>query len=68
MLYNSLGFSRKELIRVIISSPSVAVKNHTGFDVPFQINPVFVKDKLLSGEYEVTTRDYIKIFLNLIYL
>lgn len=55
------------MIKVIVSSPSVAVKNRTGSDVPFQINPVFVKDKLLAGEYEVTTRDYIRIIFFLIW-
>lgn len=53
MLYNSLGFARKELIKVIVSSSSVVVKDSAGSDVPSQVNPIFLKDKLVTGEYEV---------------
>lgn len=38
---------------MIVTSPIVIVKDHTGSDVPSQINPLFVKDKLLPAEYEV---------------
>ncbi|XP_054721646.1 alpha-mannosidase 2x-like [Uloborus diversus] len=53
VLYNSLGQSRNELVRVIVTTPAVQVKDSTGNVIPCQINPVFKKNNLLSTEYEL---------------
>ncbi|KAF8784920.1 Alpha-mannosidase 2x like protein [Argiope bruennichi] len=53
VLYNSLGHSRNELVKVVVTSSSVIVKDNLENIVPCQINPMFKKRKIVEGEYEL---------------
>ncbi|GIY94718.1 alpha-mannosidase 2 [Caerostris extrusa] len=53
VLYNSLGHSRTELVKVVVTSPSVIVKDSSENVIPCQINPVFKKRKMVEGEFEL---------------
>lgn len=62
VLYNSLGNSRIELIKVIVTSSSVIVKDSNENIVPCQINPVFKKRKMYDTEFEVSANAF-ELFL-----
>ncbi|GIY58026.1 alpha-mannosidase 2 [Caerostris darwini] len=53
VLYNSLGHFRTELVKVVVTSPSVIVKDSSENVIPCQINPVFKKRKMVEGEFEL---------------
>ncbi|XP_015928617.1 alpha-mannosidase 2 isoform X2 [Parasteatoda tepidariorum] len=53
VLYNSLAHSRNELVKVIVSSASVVVRDSSDNLVPSQVNPVFKKKKISESEFEL---------------
>ncbi|KAG8179509.1 hypothetical protein JTE90_005258 [Oedothorax gibbosus] len=53
VLYNSLGQSRTEFIKVIVTSPNVIVKDGNENIIPCQVNPIFKKRKIHDSEFEL---------------
>ncbi|CAL8113286.1 unnamed protein product [Orchesella dallaii] len=58
-LFNSLGWKRTELVKVLVKDPNVKVSDSQGRYIPSQINPVFLYDSL---HVRVSDRAYELVF------
>ncbi|ODM89909.1 Alpha-mannosidase 2 [Orchesella cincta] len=62
ILFNSLGWKRTELVKVLVKDANVKVTDSEGKHIPSQINPVFQFDSL-QVQVHISNRTYELVFL-----
>ncbi|XP_013780101.1 alpha-mannosidase 2-like [Limulus polyphemus] len=51
-VYNSLSYSRREFLRLHVSTPNIEIRNSSGRILPVQISPVWEGSRILEGQFE----------------